>query len=165
MSITARMKTAYLAPRRSVRQLLQDGVGDQQILGFVMIACLLFFTAKVPELSKTAHLNSEGPAFSTLVLGAFMGAMFFAPLFFYALAGVQRLVAKVVGGKGTWFSARLSLFWSLLLISPFVLFRGLLVAFNSNQAQATTINSIIFWVFLALWGAAIWECEKEGGTV
>jgi hypothetical protein len=42
-----------------------------------------------------------------------MALVFIAPLFFYLLAAISHGVARVLGGKGTGFGARLALFWAL----------------------------------------------------
>jgi hypothetical protein len=82
-----------------------------------MIACFLIFIAQWPRLSRLAAgfdlaPGAEVPALDRLIAYEFVAWLMVWPLFLYFLAGATHLVARVLGGKGTMFGARIALFWT-----------------------------------------------------
>ncbi|MFV2052882.1 YIP1 family protein [Aliiroseovarius sp. YM-037] len=159
MSVTRDIVEAYRAPRRVMARQLAAGVGEERALAYVMTACFLMFVARLPLLSRQAHIRPEDGEFSTLAGGAFLGAVLMAPLVFYALAALSHAVAKAFGGQGTWLSARLALFWSLLVICPLMLFHGLVAGFIGEGPALTLVNVGVGVVFLWLWISALRVAE------
>ena len=159
MSVTRDIVEAYRTPRRVMARQLAAGVGEERALGYVMIACLLMFVARLPLLSRQAHLHPEDGEFSTLAGGAFLGAVLMAPLVFYGLAALSHAIAKAFGGQGSWLSARLALFWSLLVICPLMLFQGLVAGFIGDGPALTLVNIGVGIVFLWLWISALRVAE------
>jgi uncharacterized membrane protein YhaH (DUF805 family) len=124
MSTSGSILRSYRAPREVLRHHLNTGAGEERALAWIMGACVLFFIAQLPGLSRKAHLNPDGPSFDGLMGGAFMGAVLMAPLMFYGIAAISHIVMKAFGGQGRWLDARLALFWALLAVTPLVLLRG-----------------------------------------
>ncbi len=160
MPISSDIVQSYRAPRRVVRRQLANGVGEEQALAYVMIACFLFFIAQLPALSRAVYLLPDGPDFTMRAAGAFVGGVLFAPLFFYGLAALSHIVAKILGGQGTWLRARIALFWALLVVSPLVLLRGLVAGFIGAGQAETIVAAIVGIMFLIVWGLGLIEAES-----
>lgn len=160
MAVTSDIVESYRAPRRVLRRQLDSGIGEERALAYVMIACFLFFISQLPDLSRQVVLDPSGLDLTGRAAGAFVGAVLFAPLLFYALAAVSHLLARLFGGAGTWLSARLALFWALLAVSPLVLLRGLVDGFI-GQGQTAVLGSLfVALAFLAIWFFGLYEAER-----
>ena len=83
------------------------------------------------------------------------------PLLLYLVAGLSHLVARVMGGQGDWFGARLALFWSLLATAPLVLFYGLVAGFIGPGAGLTLVGAIWLAVFLWFWISCLRQAEGQ----
>jgi hypothetical protein len=160
MAVTRDILRGWRAPRALIRAKLGQGVREDRALAVLMGACLLFFVAQWPRLSREAFLHPEVPLDARMG-GALLGWVFIAPLMFYALGAVSHLVARVFGGKGTWFSSRLALFWALLVVSPLVLLNGLVAGFIGGGTGATAVGVLVLAGFVYLWVSMLIEAERE----
>ena len=52
--------------------------------------------------------------------------------FLYLVAGLSHLIARLVGGRGDWYRARMALFWSLLASTPLILLNDLIENANAS---------------------------------
>lgn len=160
MSTAQAILRSYRAPRQVMDRHLDEGAGEPRALIWVMVACLLLFVAQLPQLSRDAHLNPEGPPFEALAGGALLGSLFIAPLVFYGIAAVSRLVASLFGGSGTFLTARLALFWGLLAAAPLALLRGLVAGFIGPGPALTFTSLAAFVAFLAIWLICLIHLER-----
>lgn len=160
MAVTLDILGGWRNPRALIRRKLAQGVREDRALAVLMGACLLFFVAQWPRLSREAFLHPEVPLDARMG-GALLGWVFIAPLMFYALAAVSHLVARLFRGRGTWFSARLALFWALLVVSPLVLLNGLVSGFVGQGPGATAVGVLVLAGFLYLWLSMLIEAERE----
>lgn len=159
MSTAQAILRSYRAPRAVARGFRDSGADEGTGLGWLFVACILFFIARLPELSRTAHLSDgEVPLFG-LVLGTFFGTMLLAPIFFYFIASISHFAAKVFGGQGNVTDARLAMFWGLLASTPVVLFQGLVSGMIGPGPQATLVAALSFGVFLWVWLNGLIELE------
>jgi len=157
-------------PRGAIRARLAGGVREDRALATVMGACALIFVAQWPVLSRQAHLAriaaeqagtplDQVPTLQALMGGAMLAIVFMAPLAFYLLAALSHAIARLVGGKGTWFGARMALFWALLAIAPAMLFNGLVLGFVGPGPAATIVGLLVGIAFLYLWIRMLIEAE------
>jgi len=160
MSVTSDILESWRAPARVMRRHLSHGRQEARALTFLLIACFLFFVAQMPALSRHAHMNPDGDSLFQMASGRFWGAVLLAPLFFYALAGLSHVIARLLGGQGTYYGARLALFWSLLVAAPLFLLRGLLVGFAGQGPLAGASGLIIGLIFVFLWMTALRVAER-----
>ncbi|MFV2035604.1 MAG: YIP1 family protein, partial [Halocynthiibacter sp.] len=151
MAVSRDIVESYRAPRRVLARQLAAGVGEERALAYVMIACILFYVALLPSLARAAFENPQNGDFTNLAANAFIGAVLIAPLLFYGLAALGHLAALLLGGRGSWFSARLALFWALLAISPLMLLRGLVLGFIGQGTELTAVNILVGVLFLLIW--------------
>lgn len=159
MSVTTDILRSYHAPRQVLRERLSRGPREDRALVFLMLACGLIFVAQWPRLAREAHLT-EGLELNDLLAGAVMGLIFIAPLALYALAALSHLAARAMGGQGTWYSARLALFWALLAAAPLWLLWGLVAGFVGDGVALDIVGLIALGAFLVIWIAGLREAES-----
>jgi len=144
-----------------MRKLLGMGRREDRALAILIAACLVIFVAQWPRLSREAYLAAEGaPPLEAVLAITFFAMLMIWPLMAYGLAGLTHLVARLFGGRGTWYSARLALFWSLLATSPAWLFHGLVAGFIGPGPEQTVAGVILMVAFLAIWGISLREAER-----
>ena len=82
------------------------------------------------------------------------------PLAFYGLAALSHLIAKAFRGKGTFYTARLALFWSLLASVPLLLLYGLMAGFLGPAAGTHLVGAAWVVAFLWIWLQSLREAES-----
>ena len=147
MPVTSDIAATYRGPGRVMRRLLQAGQREDRALAILMAFCVLVFVAQLPRLSREAHLT--GREFQAIAGGALMGWILIAPLALYLLAAISHLISRAVGGQGTWYGARLALFWSLLASTPLLLLYGLVAGFIGPGPALQVVG--ILWAGIFLW--------------
>lgn len=160
MSVTLDMMATWRRPRAIMRKQLRMGQREDRAIAYVLGACFMVFVSQWPELSRQAYLDPEVPL-QARIGGALMAWLFIMPLVLYALAAVARLLAMPFGGQGTWYTARLALFWSLLATTPAWLFWGLVRGFVGPGPAETIVGAGLFFSILALWGICTREAEQN----
>lgn len=150
MSVSGDIWQSYAAPARVVRRMLAAGPREDRALAILMTALAIIFLAQWPAQMRAARLDPSVPL-DARIGGALMGLIFLAPLIAYALAGLTRLVARLFGGRGSWFGARLALFWALLAASPVMLLQGLVTALSGPGPAVTALAWAVLALFLWLW--------------
>ncbi|MEL6521965.1 MAG: YIP1 family protein [Pseudomonadota bacterium] len=159
MAVTTEIARSYRAPRTVMRRLLSGGPREDRAIAFVMAACLVIFIAQWPLASRLAHQDPTVPLQARLS-SALLVWVFAMPIFFYGLAALSHLIAKAFGGQGTFFGARIALFWTLLVISPLMLLRGLVAGFIGPSVQLTFTDWVVTLAFFAHWFICLSEAER-----
>ena len=158
MSLSREILATYRGPGKVVARLLSQGPREDRALMLVMAACALFFIAQMPALSRQAHL--EETELNPLLGGALLAWLVLAPLLFYLVAFLSHLVAKLFGGKGSAYGARLALFWALLAATPLVLLNGLVAGLMGPGLQLTLVGLVWFAVFMWFWLSGLAAAQK-----
>lgn len=158
MAVAVDIITTYRAPRMVVRRLLADNPSDARMLAYLMLACGLIFAGQWPRLKRESLLDGTIP-FEALVGGALFAWLIIAPLALYGMAALSRMIWKVLGGKGCYATARLSLFWSLLAATPLWLLDGIIAGFFGPGVELTLTGLAALAVFIIFWGLAVYETE------
>lgn len=161
MSVAAEIVRSWRRPRASMARVLRSGAGEERALAFLMIACLLFFVARLPALREAAA-QPDGPPFAGLAAGAALGAMILAPLVFYGVGTLSHWVARALGGRGSALAARLALFWSLLAVAPLTLLVSALATLPGLAGLASVGGLAVGALFLFVWAGSLWEAERGG---
>lgn len=159
MAITRNIAATYRGPGRVVQRLLSLGEREDRALAYLMGACVLIFIAQLPRLAREAHLT--GQELNMLMGATLMAWVFIAPLLFYVIAFLARLVAQVLGGKGTAYGARLVLFWALLATTPLILLHGLIAGFIGPGVQLQLVGIVWCATFLWFWIGGTLVQEKR----
>ena len=151
--------TAWRAPRVLMREKLAHGPREDRALAVIMGAGMLAFLAQWPALARAAQVHTDVPLDARLG-GALLGGLFFLPLFAYALAAILHLIAKIFGGKGTFYSARLALFWAFLSVTPLMLAQGILAGFLGQSWILTSVGLGVALWFLWVFGQMFHEAQR-----
>ncbi len=149
----------YRAPRAVMRAHLARSRSELRAMSFLIAALIVLFVAQWPDVSRQNFLNPE-QKMPVLLMGRALGLLAMIPLF-YLIAACGHLGAKLAGGKGDWYGARLALFWALFAVSPLVLLQGLVAGFIGEGVQLTVVSGLVFVVFLLFWGAGLRVSEFE----
>jgi hypothetical protein len=166
MPITRDIARSYVRPRAVVAEKLAAGRREDRVLAYLMGACVLLFVAQWPVLARDAHLLTDGPPLDARLGGALMGWLMIAPLFFYGFAALVHLLARLLRGKGTWYTARLGLFWTLLATAPLMLLNGLVTGFFGAGPEQTIVGVVVVAGFFWIWVNALIVTEgKEAAGV
>ena len=111
-------------------------------------------------LARAAHVDPAIPLDARMG-GALLGTLFLLPPIAYAVAALSHLVARAFGGTGSFFSARLALFWALLAVSPLMLLQGLVRGFIGPGPALTLVGLAVLATFLMLWVTSLIESERR----
>lgn len=159
MSVTGDIVATWRRPRQVMRKLLDMGQREDRALMFLIVACGLIFVAQWPALSRAAYLDPSVPL-DARIGGALFAWFFVMPVTCYGIAALSRLVARALGGRGTWYAARLALFWSLLAATPAWLLYGLVAGFIGPGVGEQITGALLAVVFLSFWGISLREAER-----
>jgi hypothetical protein len=160
VAVTTDILALWRQPRRTFRARLEEGPREDRAFAVLMGACGLSFIAQWPPLARAAHLDPAIPLDARMG-GALMATLFLLPLIAYGVAAASHLVARALGGRGTFQGARLALFWALLGAMPGVLFYGLAAGLVGPGPAVTLTGIIVFAGFLWLWLTLLSEAERE----
>jgi hypothetical protein len=165
MAVVADIVRTWRGPRRVMRDLLAMGQREDRAIAYLLAACLLIFVAQWPRLARAAQgfdlpPGQEVPPLDRLVAYEFVSWLMIWPLFFYVIAALSHLVARVFGGAGTWYGARLALFWSLLATVPLALLHGVLVGFTGAGSAANAAGALWLISLAAIWSLCLREAER-----
>lgn len=158
MPVTRDIAATYRGPARVMQRLLEMGEREDRALALVMAACTLVFISTMPRLAREAHLS--GQELNMLMGGSLLAWVIIAPLFLYVLAAISHVLARVLGGKGSWFGARLALFWALLASAPLILLNGLVAGFIGPGFELSLVGGLWCVVFLWFWLSCLIQSER-----
>jgi hypothetical protein len=159
MPVSTDILESYVRPRQAFRRKLEGGTHEGRALATLIGACLLIFVAQWPGLARAAHVDPAIPLDARMG-GALLGTLFLLPPIAYAVAALSHLVARAFGGTGSFFSARLALFWSLLAVSPLMLLQGLVRGFIGPGPALTLVGLAVLATFLMFWVTSLFESER-----
>lgn len=157
MAITQDIVATYRGPGAVVRRLLGRGQREDRAIAILMAGCLVVFVSQWPVLARRAHLDQV--ELNPLLGASLLAWLFIAPLALYALAALSHVIARMFGGKGSYYGARLALFWALLAASPFMLLNGLVAGFIGPGAALSLVGFVWFAVFLWVWLSGLRAAE------
>lgn len=163
MSVTTDIARTYVRPREVFRRRFGAGEREDRAIAVLMAACALVFVAQWPRLAREAHFD-DSVSLQALMAAALFAWLLVAPLALYALAALSHLAARIVGGQGTWFRARLALFWALLAASPLWLFHGMVAGFVGPGPALTLVGILALGAFVVFWGVGLAEAEGQRRT-
>jgi len=128
----------------------------------LMLACGLMFVGQWPLIAREeALMPDQGAPLQARLAITFFAWLMIWPIALYALGGLTHLLARAVGGRGSYFSARLALFWALLAATPAWLFYGMVAGFIGPGPAANVAGVLWAVVFLLIWGISLREAERE----
>lgn len=157
MAVTTDILASWRSPRQSVRRHLNRGVSEPFVFTLLLVFLVLAFVGQWPVAARDAFAAGE-PSAAPRVLARGLAVLATIP-FWYGLAAVGRLVAGALGGQGTWYSARVALFWALATVSPLMLLQGLTAGMVGQGPALWLISAVVGASFLWLWLTMLHETE------
>lgn len=149
MAVTDDILATYRAPRAVMARLLAGERHEARALAYLLAAVIVIHIAQWPGMARSAFLQPVVPL-SQRMLAAFLAVLAAIPVF-YGLAAVAHLLVRAFGGQGSYFAARIVLFWALLATTPLMLFQGMVAAFVGPGPALTLTGLVVFAVFLWFW--------------
>jgi hypothetical protein len=125
MSVSRDIVATWRRPRTVMRSLLAQGRREDRALMFLILACGIIFVSQWPVISREAALDAAGAPLQARLAITFFAWLMIWPLAFYGIGSLTHLVLRALGGRGSYYTARLALFWTLLASAPAWLFYGL----------------------------------------
>jgi hypothetical protein len=163
MGVATDIIRSWRHPRSVMKDKLQAGVREDRALAILMGACVMIFLSQWPRLTRASHLEPTTPL--DMRLGATLFAwLFVAPLALYLIAALSHLLSKAFGGQGSWYAARLALFWSLLVVAPLWLLNGMVDGLLGPGSLLSLTGGLAFAAFIVIWVASLIEAERGGAT-
>ena len=122
-----RMLGAWADLRGSMRTELNRVPSEGRLLFFVMFAGLFRFVGAAMVLAYAPlAMTMPDDEFRGRIAAAFVAIFIFLTLLYYALAATGGALARVMGGRGSWYDSRAALFWAALVAAPALLASKLL---------------------------------------
>jgi hypothetical protein len=158
MSASTELVATWTAPRAALRRHLARGVSEPFAFSLLLIFLILAFVGQWPVAARDAHFAGDASSAPRIFAKA-LAVLATIPLW-YGLAAVSRLVARALGGQGSWYSARIALFWALATVGPLMLLQGLVAGMIGPGPALVAVSSVTGIAFLWLWLTMLHEAEK-----
>lgn len=158
MTVTTDLVATWTRPRAVLRQHLARGRSEPFAFALLLVFLILAFVGQWPGAAREAFLADE-PSAAPRILARALAVLATIPLW-YALAALSRLVARAMGGQGTWYSARIALFWALATVGPLMLLQGLVSGMIGQGPALTAVTLVVGVAFLWLWATLLHEAER-----
>jgi hypothetical protein len=159
MAITTDILATYRSPRAVIRRHLARGVSEPFAFSLLLVFLILAFVGQWPLAAREAFLAQEASVAPRL-LPRGLAVLATIPLW-YGLAALSHLVARAMGGHGSWYGARLALFWALATISPLMLLQGLVSGMIGAGPAMWLVSVGVAFGFLWLWLCMLHEVEAR----
>jgi hypothetical protein len=158
MPVTNDLVSTWRAPRATVRRHLDRGRSEPFAFTLLFVFLILTFVGQWPIAAREAYLAGDGAVAPRILARAF-AVLATVPLW-YGLAALSHLVARAMGGQGSWYGARIALFWALASIGPLMLLQGLIGGMIGPGTQLWAVTTLVGLAFLALWLIMLHEVER-----
>ena len=158
MSVSSDMAATWRRPRVVFRQHMARGLSEPFAFTLLLVFLILTIIGQWPVAAREAHLAGEISAAPRMLARA-LAVLALIP-FWYGLAAVSRLVARLMGGQGSWYAARVALFWALATVSPLMLLQGLVAGMIGPGPALVAVSMLAGVAFLWLWLTMLHEAER-----
>lgn len=158
MSASTELLATWRDPRAGLRRHLARGQSEPFAFSLLLIFLILTFVGQWPQAAREAFVAGEASALPRILPRA-LAVLATIPLW-YGLAALSRVVAGALGGKGSWYGARVGLFWALATVSPLMLLQGLVAGMIGPGPALWAVSGVAGVAFLWLWLTMLSEAEK-----
>ena len=162
MGLAVDIITSWRHPRQVMARHMSRDEREDRAFMYLILACVLIYVSRWPGLARLAQTDPSTPLEMRLG-GALFAWIFIVPLALYLIAALSRLISGVFGGRGSWYSARLALFWSLLAATPLWLLNGLVEGYALPELIENGVGAIALAAFAVIWLSSLIEAEFGGG--
>ncbi len=160
MAVTDDIVATYRRPRHVLRRLLAAEAHEARPLSYLIAAMIVVYIAQWPALSRVDVLaGPDSPVpFAQRMMAAMLGVFALLPAF-YIVAALSHIAARALGGKGSYYAARLAMFWAFLAVTPLMLLRGLVAGFIGPSPALTATGLAALAVFIWFWLSGLAAAE------
>lgn len=158
MTVSTDLVATWRQPRAALRRHLARGVSEPFAFTLLFVFLILAFVGQWPIAAREAHFASEASA-APRILALALAVLATIPLW-YGLAALSRIVAAVFGGKGSFYAARIALFWALATVGPLMLLQGMVAAMVGPGPGLVAVRVLVGVSFLWLWLTMLHEAER-----
>lgn len=158
MTVSTDLLASWRRPRAGVRRHLSRGVSEAFAFTLLLVFLGLTFIGQWPVAAREAFLANE-PSVAPRILARAFAVLATIPLW-YLLAALARLIGRALGGKGSWYGARLALFWALATVSPLMLLQGLVGGMIGPGPALSLVTGLTGGAFLWMWLTMSREVEQ-----
>lgn len=117
MPLSRRVMGAWSDMRASVRALIDERPSEARLLFFVMLSDVIFFLART--LSLVVAPVAATQKLLPMEIGVWLIAAFvLRTATLYVFSAIVCVVARAIGGTGTWRETRTAVFWASLVAAP-----------------------------------------------
>lgn len=159
MSITTDIVDGWLRPKTVMRRHIARGVSEPFAFSLLVAFLVLAFVALWPQMSRESLLHPEVPMVQRVV-AAGLALLASVPIW-YLVAALSRWAAKVFGGKGSHYRARLALFAALVAVTPAMLLQGLVAGMIGAGSQLLLVQVVVGLGFLYIWISMLVVAERD----
>jgi len=157
MALISDILESWRSPRKVIRRHRARGRSEPFLFTFLFVFLLLAVVSVAPFLARAAAI--EAKPFPPYLLAACFGAVVAVP-FFYAMAALGHLTARLMGGKGGFYDGRLAMFWALVTTTPALLLYGLVRAMAAESPAVPVLGLLVFVIFLGFYSVMLREVES-----
>ena len=161
MSAIRDVLVGYLCPKKIARKRLAESAGEGQALGYLISACLLLYVAQIPEIVRNDMTSVSEHPLVGIAAGRLLGIAVFAPLLFYAVAGLAGLALRIGSGQASWTRSRIALFWALLAVAPAAMALGVLRGLTDAQSILLPASIAVAGLFLLFWICGLQAATRQ----
>lgn len=158
MTVSTDLVATWRRPREILRRHLARGQSEPFAFTLLLVFLALAFIGQWPIAARDAFVAQE-PSAAPRILARALAVLATIPLW-YLLAALSRLVARSFGGQGTWYGARIALFWALACIGPLMLLQGLVAGMIGPGSALSAVTLLVGLAFLGLWATLLHEAES-----
>lgn len=158
MTVSTDLVATWWRPRAILRQHLARGRSEPFALSFLLVFLALAFIGQWPLAAREAFLAGE-PSATPRILARALAVLATIPIW-YGLAALGHLAARAMGGQGSWYAARLALFWALACVGPLMLLQGLVSGMIGPGPALTAVTLGVGGGFVWLWATLLHEAER-----
>ena len=158
MTVTTDLVATWRAPRAALRRHLARGQSEPFVFTLLLVFLILAFVGQWPVAARDAFLAKEASA-APRILARGLAVLATIPLW-YGLAALGHIVARAMGGQGSWYGARVALFWALATVSPLMLLQGLVGGMIGPGPGLGLVSAVVGVAFLWLWLTMLHEAER-----
>jgi Yip1 domain len=158
MAVTTDILATWKSPRSAVRRHLARGVSEPFAFTLLLVFLILTFVSQWPQASREAFL-AQDPSVAPRLLARALAVLATIP-FWYGIAALSRIIARMLGGQGSWYGARIALFWALATVSPLMLLQGLVAGMIGPGPALWSVNIVVGLALLWLWLTMLIEAER-----
>lgn len=158
VAVTTDIVASWRSPRAAIRRHVARGISEPFAFSILLVFLIVAFVAQWPLAAREAFLADQ-TSVAPRMLALALAVLATIPLW-YGLAAISRIVARWLGGQGSWYRARLALFWALATVSPLMLLQGLVAGMIGPSPALWLMTAVVGVAFLWLWLTMLHEVER-----